>query len=251
MSINIGYFARVDLEKSFRSKLEVAELIVNGELEDDSLYVFYDDNLWEFAAAEVSKIDLAAIIDGFRVIAPGFRRGHTNDVDFSEIDPGSNVNTSEICRSNYFTYPPKGIYFKKGENCSKHMLAGWAPENDIGIPCNGNPASMMVHYQSLHTSNLRLLIECSSVIDANQKVNEIIVLVNGRSVGMLKPGDKNLSEIYELNIPEALLLDNNGKLLITFDSSTLQPSALVDKAPELIERFTLVSLVVKDKNDKL
>lgn len=70
MAINTGYFARVDPEKEQHARLQVASSIMNGQLDADSLYVFEDEGLWKVALNQVSSLDVAGNLDGFRIVAP-------------------------------------------------------------------------------------------------------------------------------------------------------------------------------------
>ena len=70
MSINVGAFARLDLEKLRRASEEQIQKISAGSFADDSLYVFEQHGTWETALAALRQGDRAGALDGFRILAP-------------------------------------------------------------------------------------------------------------------------------------------------------------------------------------
>ena len=70
MSINIGYFGRVNGNREALARDSVAESVRSNRLSADSLYVFEDEALWNIASARIGTSDFAGAVDGFRIIAP-------------------------------------------------------------------------------------------------------------------------------------------------------------------------------------
>jgi len=73
MAINSGYFARVDAERAIDASQSLEATVRANTLDADSLYVFENEALWRLASARRGPEDLVAEIDGYRVIAPGWR----------------------------------------------------------------------------------------------------------------------------------------------------------------------------------
>jgi hypothetical protein len=73
MSVNFGYFARVDTEKLIAARNATEAAVAGNRLRPDSLYVFESDALWNIASAQPRPADFVGVVDGFRIIAPGFR----------------------------------------------------------------------------------------------------------------------------------------------------------------------------------
>ncbi len=80
MSINIGYFARVNEAKERNARSQVAISIMNNDLSPDSLYVFEDDGLWMVASNQIAPSDFAGVLDGFRIVAPKLRDCSTRNM---------------------------------------------------------------------------------------------------------------------------------------------------------------------------
>ncbi len=77
MPINVGYLARVDEDKLRRSNKNLIEDVSSGRFAPNALYYFRERNLWHEIAAHKRATDLAEIIDGVMVLAPGWY-GHIN-----------------------------------------------------------------------------------------------------------------------------------------------------------------------------
>lgn len=73
MAVNFGYFARVNAERMIAASAALEAEVRANALRPDSLYVFEDGPLWRLAAARRGPEDLVEVVDGFRIIAPGFR----------------------------------------------------------------------------------------------------------------------------------------------------------------------------------
>lgn len=73
MTVNAGYFGRVDNAKIDRVRRDLALSLSRNELSRDAIYVFEDDPLWALVSRRASKADLVGEIDGLRIIAPDFR----------------------------------------------------------------------------------------------------------------------------------------------------------------------------------
>lgn len=70
MSINTGYFARVNPVVVASEIGRVSASITGNCLEPDSVYIFYDEELWRAANAHLARSDFAGIVDNFRMVAP-------------------------------------------------------------------------------------------------------------------------------------------------------------------------------------
>lgn len=70
MTINTGYFARIDHAREREAGRRVVASIRSNRLDTDSLYIFQDDELWKFSLSQIRPMDVAGTLDGFRLIAP-------------------------------------------------------------------------------------------------------------------------------------------------------------------------------------
>lgn len=81
MTINTGYFARIDSNKEQEAGRRIAASIMTNRLDADSLYIFQDDALWKLALSQVQPADAAGMLDGFRIVAPHLRDCADCDLD--------------------------------------------------------------------------------------------------------------------------------------------------------------------------
>ena len=92
MATDAVYLARVGNRVSAQAREHAAETLKTGRYEPDALYVF-DDNAYRLALLTIDlSSDLMAQIDGFNVIAPGWKKCaecafRANDVQMSELFP--------------------------------------------------------------------------------------------------------------------------------------------------------------------
>jgi Family of unknown function (DUF6311) len=73
MSVNAGYFARIDMNILERERQAVRAAIEGNRLDPKTLYIFDDEPYWHFARRQAGPDDLVEELDGVRVLAPKFR----------------------------------------------------------------------------------------------------------------------------------------------------------------------------------
>lgn len=76
MTINIGYFARVDPEKVNSMRSDIINSLQTGKFDQSALYVFNDRSLWLNSQSLLSDKDKSAEVDGFFIVAPGWLDCH-------------------------------------------------------------------------------------------------------------------------------------------------------------------------------
>lgn len=74
MSINIGNFARVDIDKEKNHQEELLSAIGSGRLNPEAIYVFKDMEHWQLAQSNMGPDSQAGILDGFKLILPDFKK---------------------------------------------------------------------------------------------------------------------------------------------------------------------------------
>ena len=74
LPVNIGHCARIDDHKLVAAQMNVLKDIENGPLNSKALYVFDTAALWDLGLKRMSGTDWAGVVDGFKVIAPGWGR---------------------------------------------------------------------------------------------------------------------------------------------------------------------------------
>ena len=73
MAVNFGHFARYDYFKLKDDREKLLSLVENGSFDHTALYIFDDPVLWRRAQVKMAAEDVAFIVDGVMVIAPGWR----------------------------------------------------------------------------------------------------------------------------------------------------------------------------------
>ena len=209
MAINTGYFARVNPEKEHKAGLRIVNSILNNELSPDSLYVFENDALWKIATSQISRSDIAGVLDGFRIVAP-----HLRDC--------RNCNTGAIARisadSSYdFDYTMGRISFTSNGTDQKYSFFGWSNPEPGGTWSDGDTSLVLLQLSSLPKNDVELLIEGQAFLAEKHPSQEIDILVNEHHVATLKYDQQFNEGIRTVKIPKRLALENNGRLLIRFN----------------------------------
>ncbi|HVR50446.1 MAG TPA: hypothetical protein VMS38_11965, partial [Pseudorhodoferax sp.] len=73
MAINTAYLARTDPDKEAAYAARMREVVERNAYDPEALYVFESDALWQQALAQRRETDVAGVVDGIRVLAPGLR----------------------------------------------------------------------------------------------------------------------------------------------------------------------------------
>jgi hypothetical protein len=207
MAINTGYFARVDPEKERGARMQVASTIVDGQLSPDSLYVFEHDDLWKVAVNQITPSDVAAAVDGFRVIAP--KLGDCPECNKAEIA------SVAVEPRNDFNYQMERIVFSSKGSGRKYAAYGWSVSEEWGMWSDGDAAAIILELPSASQRDLDLLIEGQAFINDKHPLQEIEVAVNGHVLGILKYDGQSASA-RKLRIPDSVARQRGNRLLVRF-----------------------------------
>ena len=72
MSVNFGSFSRVKKQKVKELISELELTVMNSTYDKKVLYYFDDENAWQNARKNMQEGDLVEIVDGFKILAPGY-----------------------------------------------------------------------------------------------------------------------------------------------------------------------------------
>jgi len=72
MVTNFGYFSRRSLKKEEQIINNLRQSVLKLNFNPTAIYIFNDDELWEFALKNKNEFDLLDEIDGYRVLAPNY-----------------------------------------------------------------------------------------------------------------------------------------------------------------------------------
>ena len=70
MTLNAFYFAREPKRAAQFAVEQSVSLVVSGEYQDDTLYVFANPDAWEYAKAHRRSTDFVGVVNGFPILAP-------------------------------------------------------------------------------------------------------------------------------------------------------------------------------------
>ena len=208
MAINTGHFARINPEKEHEVRVRIATSIRNNELTPDSLYVFENDCLWEFASSQVSPSDIAGVLDGFRIVAPNLRE--CKECNTAAIKSISVVNRHD------FGDTMERISFTSNGTGGQFSLYGWSDPEPWGTWSDGDAAALVLNVSNLPENDLELLIEGNAFLARQHRFQEVDIVVNKQYVATLKYDQQSNGGVRTVKIPKRLALEDNGRLLLKF-----------------------------------
>ncbi|MEO6918272.1 MAG: DUF6311 domain-containing protein [Collimonas sp.] len=213
LSINHGYFARMDKNKLLALQQQTSEMVFGGNYDPHTLYVFHEDPLsvafWEQAKRSAQPGDFLGAFDGYRVLAPGWK-------DCRE------------CQQLHFAAPPvqpspplqytlgTAIDFRSGGNAAPYLAGGWVGPEVWGSWTNTYLAAMRLGISGTIPAELTLEVSGHSYVPPEHPRQTIQVAVNGQHVGELRYTAKDNQSVQSLRIPTELVAKNHGELLIIF-----------------------------------
>jgi hypothetical protein len=222
MAINSAYLARVDQEKRKRAQSGLAAGIIAGEMAPDSLYVFvYDDRqafwrvengeaLWRMACSQAGPDDVAGIVDGYRIFAPGMRRKLGTQADrramsYVKADPGLLPNYRLGERVSFAVAPDRNRY----------LADGWCIGGRWGVWSELDSASVVLWLPAPPRTDLLLVIEGSALVVREQPMQAVQVVVNRQPLGTIWY-TRPKRQLEVLRVPQAVASRQGGRMLLQF-----------------------------------
>ncbi|PFH09530.1 peptidoglycan/LPS O-acetylase OafA/YrhL [Collimonas sp. PA-H2] len=213
MQINDGYFARIDAGRLAALQRRTAATVFAADYEAQTLYVFLRDPvsslLWEQARNNAGPADFVGEIDGYRVLAPGWRScGECLPMHQPVALPAA--------------APPAGyafgtaIDFRSGGNADLYRAGGWARFEAWGSWSDGNLAALWLDAGGQGAAERELEITGQTFLTPQNPLQAIQVSVNGQLVGELRYTLAASEGRRRLRIPAALFAKDHGRMLILF-----------------------------------
>jgi uncharacterized membrane protein YjjB (DUF3815 family) len=189
MATDAVYLARVGNRVSAQARENAAKALKTGRYERDALYVF-DDNAFRLASLSIDvSSDLIAKIDGFNVVAPGWKKCaecafHGNDVQIGELFPPVTLG--------------KKILFGESGDGLPYLLTGWSVPESSRTWSDGDIAEIVMPLPSkAHT----ILIEANAFVAVSHPLQEVVISVNDTVLLTVRLRGEGLN-LIELPLPE-------------------------------------------------
>ncbi len=213
LSINDGYFARIDLSKLLVLQRQTSAAVFAGNYDPHTLYVFYKDPLsvalWEQAKLTAGPNDLVAAFDQYRVLAPGWKDCSECQRLNVEASPAPHVLPPEYALGTT-------IDFRNDGNARPYLAGGWSEPETWGLWSVTNLAAIRLSIPARMSTDLTLEVNGHSYLPAQHPQQTIQVSVNGQSVGELRYTENANESVQRLRIPAPLAAKNHGQLMIIF-----------------------------------
>jgi hypothetical protein len=218
MSVNNGYFARTDTGKLVALQRHMAETVFAGTYDPQTLYVFLRDPistaLWEQAQRSARPADFVGELDGYRVLAPGWR----SCADCADCADHQRVNQTAAPLS--VASPQKYVLgttidFRSGGNADVYRAGGWASSEAWGSWTDSNAAAVSLQVGE-HSGDLTLDILGQAFLSPQNPQQTIQVSANGQLLGELRYTLEATKSLNSVRIPSELMTNNQGNLLLMF-----------------------------------
>jgi hypothetical protein len=199
MGTSITHLARVDGYKASQFFESINKQLYETSLDQSNLYILRD---WKSAVDKASytriqynpKLDLLARIDGFNVLAPGWKACNTcpqlqSDLELTQLSPKLNIN--QLVE-----------FTKKGDGRAQFMLNGWGYTEDWGTWSIEPSASIVLPVPDGNPS--KLLIKANAFLTPKHPIQEIEVFINGVRVSNKFILNKQQDNLLEVMLPSGM-----------------------------------------------
>ena len=211
LAIDNGYFARIDMGKLAALQRRKAQIVFSGVYDPRTLYVFGNDPiataLWEQAKINTGPDDVMGKLDGYRILAPGWR----HCVGCFSFDQGADRSAGPAPKPYALGTP---IDFRRGGNADSYIDGGWYPAEPWGRWTFLSVAALWLALPTHIEGDLTLDISGRAYVLPNHPQQTITVSVNGQTLGDLRYTVQANPGTRQLRIPAALVSASHGRLLI-------------------------------------
>ena len=242
MSINNGYFARIDLNELGTVQRQTAEGVFAGRYDPQTLYVFFHDPLsnalWEQAKLNAGPDDFMGEVDGYQVLAPGWRRcGECSQLQFASVQAAVKPAPA------YTLGTP--IDFRLNGNADLYRIGNWSVPEAWGRWTDGNAAAVWLSVPEQTRGELTLEISGHALVTRQHPLQVIPVSVNGRALGELRFTEQNHEGSSSFRIPADVVANSHGNLYILMTiADPVSPMQLMIKKDSRALGLGTVSMVI-------
>jgi Family of unknown function (DUF6311) len=203
LSTDAVYLARVGTVALEAAQKKAAEVLRSGNFEQDSLYIL-DDRSFRMALVNDSRAsDLLVKVDGFNVVAPGWK----NCTEC--LSPVSEVNRSDL-------FEPLGlgerVVFDGAGRGVNYLANGWSTPESWGTWSDGSSAILFFPINPSAIDSIS--IEFNALISSTHPLQRVEIFVNG--VSFVSLAVKDSSRIVEVKLPKAVKVDSSSGVTVEF-----------------------------------
>jgi hypothetical protein len=196
MATNMTYMARVDGAKEIDFLQSIGDQLYKGPLNPQSLYILRD---WKNAPDKANynflqynpDIDLLANVDGFNILAPGWK----NCQSCQQIERG--LELSQLVPT--LTIRQEVEFSKAGNGRAKFMLNGWGYTEDWGTWAVLPAASVVLPMPKGEPT--RLIIKANAFLTPKHSEQVLDISVNGIRIADHMVLKKAVGNILEIRLP--------------------------------------------------
>ena len=197
------YLARIDPEQRRRSELKAAETLRNSVFDSDSLYILDDSSFRQALFERDQSADLFAQIDGFNVIAPGWKA--CNECQFAGEEVEFKDLFEPIVLSEELSFNPtsKGL---------SYLIDGWGKPERWGTWSTSHSASIFLPITATQLQNI--YIDFRAFILDSLSTQRVEIFLN--DVQVFSGHVRDRRGRLELKIPDAVKSDSFSSIRIKF-----------------------------------
>lgn len=212
LMINIGFFARHDLDKFFENKNKILNDLLQGKLDKNSFYVIKNESLRRMITNTKMNLPYKVVdIDGYALLLPNWKQ---NSTKMERLNWSGSYNKYELNTSVSFLASNKDI------KNTLTLIDGWGGLEANGTWTDGNRSILFLQLNQKPNSNLVLTLDSLPFINYKHPKLVVDINVNRCHVGHLNYKLNDYSRINKIEIPlECLDKDNLLKMTFLFKNS--------------------------------
>lgn len=208
MGTDAVYLGRMSKTALKQMKQKTATAIASGQYEADSLYVLDEPSVRQVASSLNRSTDLLARIDGYTVLAPGWKHCATCLAVPAELDPHALMPTQEAASDI--------LGFAQGNPGTAYLLSGWSGPEAWGTWSDGDSAQLLFKpagpVRALRLETRALVIPSHPHQDVQFSVNDVPV----RTVRLIKFDGNQIDLDLPAAAQQAIAREGVVRLAMTF-----------------------------------
>lgn len=213
MAINLNWQSKFNATKLLQYRDKISRDILEKKFDKDSLYIFRNNELWDYSIDHLRSEDKAYRIGSFKVIAP----------EFSADGPSQRAdgNSKLYLRAPGIASPTKAtpfvISFTPEGNFQTYRGIGWShPEKD-GTWIDGRYGNVRIQLNAQNFTDVVLTIYGNVFVSPIHQSQSIQIYCNGLLMDRINRTATESNTIRETyKIPHNLIQNNSGFMFIDF-----------------------------------